>query len=80
MLAWGILTPQYPYPSTNTSYRTFNSEEVPEDEEDDQKAVDIGIQEAKKIENVEEDEEYMEIERECQKLRDELVNEFKDVF
>ena len=30
MLAWGILTPQYPYPSTNTSFRTFNSEEAPE--------------------------------------------------
>ena len=53
MLAWGILTPQYPYPSTNSSnssFRTFNSEKDQEGKEDDQSAVDIGIQEARQVE------------------------------
>ena len=49
MLAWGILSPHYPYPfshTSNTSFRTFNTDELPETEEPEGSAVDIGLLEA----------------------------------
>ena len=77
--SWGILPIQYPYPSTNSANRVFNSEETPEDEEP-QNAVDIGVQEAQDMNNIEEDEEYIKVEEDCKKLKEKLIQEFSDVF
>ena len=69
MLSWGILPIQYPYPSVNSVNRVFNSKETPEDEEEQQNAVDIGVQEAQDMNNIEENEEYMKVEEDCKNLK-----------
>ena len=74
MLAWGILSPNYPYPSSNNSFRTFDPDESSDEEESDKSAVDIGLMEAKQTGNVEHDEEYLKVEKQCKQLRDELID------
>ena len=57
---------QYPYPAShtsNSSFRTFNTDELPETEEPEESAVDIGLLEAKQAEEVEHEEEYSRLER-----------------
>ena len=76
MLSWGILPIQYPYPSNNSANRVSSSEETPEDKEETQNAVDIGVQEAQDMNNVEEGEEYMRVKEDCKKLKEKLVKEF----
>ena len=49
-------------------------------EEDVRDAVRMGVQEAQNVEDFEKDEEYQRLELECQKLKEKLMEDFRDVF
>ena len=80
MVSWGILPIQYPYPSVNSVNRVFSTEETLEDKGEPQDTVNIGVQEAQNMDNIEEDEEYIKVEEDCKNLKEKLIHEFSDVF